>query len=317
MPVIDDSNYLNRHQHFSDAGVYRLSDDLAVVQTLDFFTPIVDDPYMFGQIAAANSLSDIYAMGAKPLTALNISCFPSSCLSLDILAEILKGGFDKIVEAGAVLVGGHSVDDQEPKYGLSVTGIIDPARLITGSGARPGDQLILTKPLGTGIMTTAVKGEIISESDIPDVIEGMAALNSVASQVMMEVGVNACTDITGFGFLGHLYELLVSSQVGAIIEEKEIPLYQGVSDMLAMGMIPAGAYRNLEYVKDRVSFSGSSDSEHDTLITLSDPQTSGGLLVAVSKKLMSKYLEMLKESGVKAVRVGEITKDSSHQVVIV
>jgi len=272
---------------------------------------------MFGQIAAANSLSDLYAMGAKPLTALNISCFPSSCLSLDILAQILKGGFDKIVEAGAVLIGGHSVEDQEPKYGLSVTGLVEPAKMITGSGARPGDQLILTKPLGTGIMTTAVKGEIITEQDIADIVKGMAALNAAASVAMVNVGVSACTDITGFGFLGHLSEMLISSNSGAMLDHRAIPIYPGVHDMLAMGMIPAGAYRNLDYVRGRVTWSGPADREEDNLILLSDPQTSGGLLVAVPQLKVGQYLDKLKEAGVTGMRVGEITADTAHSIEII
>jgi len=254
------------------------------VQTVDFFTPIVDDPYTFGQIAAANALSDVYAMGGEPLTALNIICFPVSCHPLEIMESILRGGYDKVNEARAVVVGGHSVEDPEPKYGLAVTGLVDPGKLVTGGGARPGDCLVLTKPLGTGIIATALKGEVLEEKEAEEAINGMAALNAGASAAMLEAGVSACTDITGFSFLGHLREVLLSSGVGAEIEYSKVPFYAAVKDMAAIGMIPAGAYRNLEYIQSSVDWRGPEDQKDDALITLADPQTSGGLLISTAEE---------------------------------
>lgn len=316
MPAIDDPNYLNREQHFSDAGIYRISENEALVQTIDFFTPIVDDPYTFGQIAAANALSDVYAMGGKPLTVLNIVCFPVSCQPLEILEEILRGGYDKIIEAKAALVGGHSIEDNEPKYGLSVTGLVKIENLVTGSGARPGDCLVLTKPLGTGIIATAIKGEIITEEEAAESIKGMAALNLSASEAMVEVGVSACTDITGFSLLGHLNEMLISSSCSAELDHQKIPFYNGVSEMVSMGMIPAGAYRNLEYVRPHIIWQGKQEDKEDTLITLADPQTSGGLLVALPADKLDHYLAVLKEKDCTGYLIGEITPDSPVKITL-
>ncbi len=274
---------------------------------MDFFTPIVDDPYLFGQIAAANSMSDLYAMGAKPLTALNIICFPVSCHPLDIMEAILRGGYDKVIEAGAVVVGGHSVEDPEPKYGLAVTGLVNPQNLVNGSGAQTGDALILTKPVGTGIIATAVKGEMITVEDADQAIKGMAALNAPAAEAMLNVGVSAATDVTGFSFLGHLYEMLLSSKVGAEIDHKKVPLYRGVKEMVSMGMIPGGAYRNLEYVRSHISWQGKEEEKEDALIILADPQTSGGLLVALPEENAEFYLKDLKSRGSEGHLVGRIT----------
>ncbi len=306
---MDDPNYLNRDQHFADAGIYRISEHQALVQSVDFFTPIVDDPYTFGQIAAANSLSDLYAMGAKPLTALNIICFPVSCHPLEVMESILKGGYDKVIEAEAVVVGGHSIEDPEPKYGLAVTGLVDPQRVITGSGAAPGNILILTKPLGTGIIATGIKGGMINLKDAEPAIRGMVELNDAASRAMIETGVSAATDITGFSFLGHLHEMLLSSKVGAEIDHRKVPLYQGVEAMTATGMIPAGAYRNLEYVRPHVSWAGREKEKDDALIILADPQTSGGLLVALPEDRAGAYLERLEAAGKDGCEVGRITGD--------
>ncbi len=313
LPVLDDPNYLNRDQHFSDAGVYRISKTEAMVQSVDFFTPIVDDPYLFGQIAAANSMSDLYAMGARPLTALNIICFPASCYPLEIMESILRGGYDKVIEAEAVVVGGHSVEDPEPKYGLAVTGLVNPQHLVTGSGAAPGDVLVLTKPVGTGIIATAVKGEMISVEDAGPAIKGMAVLNASAAEAMLKIGVSAATDVTGFSFLGHLYEMLLSSEVGAEIEHKKIPLYPGVAEMVSMGMIPGGAYRNLEYVRPHVSWEGG-DGKEDALIVLADPQTSGGLLVALPEEKADLYLKELKARGTDGHLVGRITGETAGEI---
>ena len=287
------------------------------MQTVDFFTPIVDDPYTFGQIAAANALSDVYAMGGKPLTALNIICFPVSCQPLEIMEEILRGGYDKVIEAGAVVVGGHSIEDPEPKYGLSVTGIVDIDELITGSGAMPGDILVLTKPLGTGIIATAVKGEMIDDKAALDFIKGMATLNAAASGAMLGVGVSACTDVTGFGLLGHLYEMLISSNVGAEIDHSKVPLYPKVYDMVAMGMIPGGAYRNLDYMKPHISWQGGADEKDDALIILSDPQTSGGLLVAVPAEKVDLFLADLDKRGASGSIIGRITAAAPGKITII
>jgi len=316
LPAIDDPNYLNREQHFSDAGIYRISEKQALVQTVDFFTPIVDDPYKFGQIAAANAFSDVYAIGAKPLTALNIICYPVSCHPLEVMEDILRGGYDKIIEAGAVLVGGHSVEDSEPKYGLSITGLVDIDKMVTAGGAKPGDCLILTKPLGTGIIATAVKGEIITDQDAAVVINGMASLSAASSKAMVQIGVSACTDVTGFSLLGHLYEMLISSNVAAEIESKKVPLYPEVKEMTAMGMIPGGAYRNLEYVRPHLSWQGKAKDKDDTLIILSDPQTSGGLLIALPEAKLEAYLSILEKNNAEGYHIGRITKGSPGRIVI-
>ncbi len=311
---MDDPSYLNRDQHFADAGIYRISGDRALVQSVDFFTPIVDDPYDFGQIAAANSLSDLYAMGVKPLTALNIICFPASCYPLEIMEKILRGGYDKVIEAEAVVVGGHSVEDPEPKYGLAVTGLVDPQHIITGSGAVPGEILVLTKPVGTGIIATAVKGEMISLDEAAPAIQGMARLNDAASRAMIETGVSAATDITGFSFLGHLHEMLVTGGVGAEIDHRKVPLYPGVKEMMGMGMIPGGAYRNLEYVRPHVNWSGKEEEKDDALIILADPQTSGGLLVALPENKLRAFLDRLEAEGGEGHVVGRITDQRSGAI---
>lgn len=316
LPKFDDPNYLNREQHFSDAGIYRISETHALVQTVDFFTPIVDDPYLFGQIAAANALSDVYAMGGKPLTALNIICFPTSCQPLEIMETILRGGYDKVKEAGAVVVGGHSIEDPEPKYGLSVTGLVEIKRLITGSAARPGDLLVLTKPLGTGIINTAVKGEMIAEKEADLVVRTMAVLNAAASEAMLDNGILACTDITGFSLLGHLHEMLISSSVSAVLEYDKIPLYPRVEEMATMGMIPAGAYRNLDYLLPHINWQGPAEAKNDALIVMADPQTSGGLLVAVAPGKIDSFLAALQTRKTLGQVIGRITDGSENSITI-
>lgn len=250
------------------------------------------------------------------MTALNIICFPVSCQPLEIMEEILRGGYDKVKEAGAVVVGGHSIEDPEPKYGLAVTGLIDPGNVISGKGAKPGDCLVLTKPLGTGIIATAIKGEILSEKEAEEVINGMAALNAAASEAMLEVGVSACTDVTGFSFLGHLQEMLLSSEAGAVVEYRNVPLYPAVKEMAAMGMIPGGAYRNLEYMRPHVSWEGPAGEESDGLLILADPQTSGGLLVAISEDKLEQYLSALQRRRISGSFVGRITAAPAGKIVI-
>lgn len=241
-----------------DAGVYKLSDELALVQTVDFFTPVVDDPYLYGQIAAANALSDVYAMGGKPITALNIACYTCS-MTPDILAKILKGGADKIREAGAVLAGGHTVTDKELKYGLSVTGVIMPSKVITNSGAKAGDLLILTKPLGTGILTTSFKFDLISEEELSEAAKVMSTLNKAASEEMQKIEVHACTDITGFGLLGHSYEMAKGSNVAIVFDSSKIMIMDHVLELIKRDSIPGGAYSNKDYFERWVSFNTAVD----------------------------------------------------------
>ena len=258
--------------------MYKLTDDIAIVQTCDFFTPILDDPYEFGQVAAANSLSDVYAMGGKPLIAMNIVCYPCS-LGMEALREILRGGAEKVWESGALLVGGHSVDDREPKYGLSVTGIVHPDRVVLNSGALPGDVIVLTKPLGTGIVSTALMADLADSQAQPRLYKVMSALNDKASQAMLEVGAHACTDITGFGFLGHLMEMAEASGVSLEVHASQIPVIEGALEYAQMGLIPGGLRRNQDFLAGKVE---ATDVDQSVLEVMFDPQTSGGLLIAVA-----------------------------------
>lgn len=278
-----------------DAGVYLINEELALIQTVDFFTPVVDDPYYFGQIAAANALSDVYAMGGTPKTAMNLVAFPSSKLDMGVLREILKGGIQKLREAGAVLVGGHSIEDNELKYGLSVTGFVDPKKVLTKKNLVPGDVLILTKPLGTGIVTTAIKAGLAGDRLVKKVTETMATLNKYAAEAIAAYDVHACTDITGFGFLGHLAEMVDGSQWAVEIWAQNIPVFEGVKEMAQMGLIPAGAYRNREFRRAMVEFKGDVPTYLQDI--LFDPQTSGGLLISVSQKEGDRLLDSLRQKG--------------------
>ena len=275
-----------------DAGVYRVNDDLALIQTVDFFTPIVDDPYWFGQIAAANALSDVYAMGGVPKTAMNLVGFPLEQMDMSILREILQGGLDKMKEAGVVLVGGHSVEDPELKYGLSVTGFIHPKRILTQKNLKGGDRLILTKPLGTGIVNTAIKGGIASPEVVESITHLMARLNRKPAEIMSRYEVHACTDITGFGLLGHLAEMVLDSGCGIRLQSDQIPIIPEAKGFALMGFIPAGAYRNREFRIGMTEFGLSVDRLLQDL--LFDPQTSGGLLISVSEKDSADLLRELK-----------------------
>ncbi len=316
LPPQKDENLLVGTESPDDAAVYRLNDEIALIQTLDFFPPVVDDPYYYGQIAAANALSDVYAMGGKPLTAMNIVCFPCHSLGTDVLLEILKGGASKVAEAGALLVGGHTITDEEPKYGLSVTGLISPQEILTKGGARPGDLLILTKPLGSGIITTAHKGEMVSEQILAKMIAWMATLNKDAAEVAREVGVKACTDITGFGLLGHTVEMLRESGNGAIFYLDSIPLAEGVLEMAEMGLVPGGAKVNREYVWEFLEDGEKAGSIW--LDILCDPQTSGGLLMAVKKEKGAEALSLLKARNLtRAAVVGEIIAAEKGKVSLV
>lgn len=311
LPQIDDPNLLVGVDSFADAGVYKLRDDLAVVQSLDFFTPVVDDPFVFGQIAAANSLSDVYAMGAEPKLVMNIVCFPSKTLDISFLAEILKGGADKVQEAGALVVGGHSVEDKEPKYGLSVTGFVHPEKLITNSNAQVGDVLLLTKPIGTGLILTALKADLAEEEEIKTAVAAMATLNKEASAAMIQVGVSAATDITGFGLLGHARELALASKVALEISFGRVPLLPGAIRAAGMGLIPGGAYANREYVAEGLKTTGVGELEIDILC---DPQTSGGLLIAVSEEKAAQLLQLLEAKNVAAAVIGRVTAEAAGTI---
>lgn len=314
MSPMKDPNLLVGSSTCDDAAVYRLNDETAIVLTVDYFTPVVDDPYTFGLITAANALSDIYAMGAKPLIALNIIGFPSKALPLEVLVEILKGGADKVKEAGALIAGGHTIEDNEPKYGLAVAGLVSPDRVMTNAGARPGDALILTKPLGTGIITTALKGELADDLAYNEAVRLMAALNDRAAKVMSEYGAHACTDITGFGLLGHLYEMMAASGAAARIWLDRVPVLGQARSLAAMGMIPAGAYRNLGYLENRLRWEKGID-ELDKLI-LADPQTSGGLLMSVPEEKGGAAVNALLASGVAAARIGEVVEAGEPRIYI-
>jgi selenide,water dikinase len=291
-----------------DAGVYKLNSETALIQTLDFLTPITDSPYEFGQIAAANSLSDVYAMGGEPITVMNIVCFPSNDLSEDILAETLKGGQDKINESGAVLVGGHSVDDQEFKYGLSVTGIVHPDKVKTNAAAATGDAIILTKPVGTGIMSTAIKAKLATPENIKESVAVMSLLNKAAAEVMSQFNVNACTDVTGFGLAGHLLEMAKGSKKTITLFTREVPMLNNVLDFARMGMVPAGAHKNRKFFEELTHIDEAVDRAMVDLMF--DPQTSGGLLISLNKKDAGTCVEKMKIKGINAWIVGEITGES-------
>jgi selenide, water dikinase len=294
-----------------DAAVYRINDDTALILTVDFFPPITDDPFEFGAIAAANSLSDVYAMGGRPLVALNIVGFPAS-LDKDILGEVLRGGYSKANEAGCLIVGGHTVDDPEPKYGLSVVGIVEPGKQVTNAGARPGDTLVLTKPLGTGIITTAGKQGKVSPEVLQGAVTTMATLNRAAAQAMMKVGVNAATDITGFGLMGHLKSMVRGSKVTAQVSLSRVPVLPGVWDLLDQGVAPGGTHRNLHSVADTVQWHG--DLSQREQLLLCDAQTSGGLLISVAGSKLDALLSQLSQGGVSVAVVGEITGESVGKI---
>ncbi len=299
LPTKTDPRLLVGRETFDDAGVFRVSDDLALVQTVDFFAPIVDDPFDFGQIAAANALSDVYAMGGQPLTALNIVAFPSSELPLEVLTGILAGGQEKVHEAGALIVGGHTVVDTELKYGLAVTGRAHPNFLLTNAGAVPGDQVILTKPIGNGILATAAKrGQLSPEAQRP-MLEAMKALNGVASRAALAVGAKCATDITGFGLLGHMSHIARASKVTLRVELDAIPVFAGVREAVRAGSTTDGAKRNAEYILDLVRWHKGSDEDR---AILNDPQTSGGLLVCASPSATANYLSRVAGSVV----IGEV-----------
>jgi selenide,water dikinase len=286
-----------------DAAVTPLADDLCLVQTVDFFTPIVDDAYWFGQIAAANALSDIYAMGARPLTAMNLVAWPVT-LGMDLLAEVLRGGAEKVVEAGAELAGGHTIDDKEPKYGLAVSGLARPDEIVYNAGARPGDRLVLTKRLGIGVLASALKNGMIDEGEMEPAARVAAALNAAASRAMLRVGVHAATDVTGFGLAGHLAEMLDASGAAATVRLEAVPLHDRVLDLISRGVYAGGLRNNRDYLVERL---GDVDRDDPRVLALFDPQTSGGLLMAVPPDRHARLLAELEDAGCPRWTVGEVT----------
>lgn len=312
LPKFNDPMLLVGTETSDDAAVYQISEELAMIQTVDFFTPVVDDPYLFGQIAAANALSDVYAMGGEPKVALNLAAFPD-CLDIEILGEILQGGADKVIEAGAVLAGGHTISDNEPKYGLCVSGFVNPKSMWKNYGAQPGDVLILTKPLGTGILSTAIKGEMASEEEIEEAVRTMTTLNKYARDTAAKFKVHSCTDITGFGIAGHAMEMARGSKKTLILHTQKLPVLNGVKEYAQMGLIPAGAYRNREYLEEDVH-SHISGSWLEDLVY--DPQTSGGLLLAVSRQDAPGLLESLQRLSLPSAAIGEVTEKQDKFLIL-
>jgi len=316
LPLIQDPNLLTGLEHAEDAGVYKLSADLALVQTVDFFTPTVDDPFTFGQIAATNALNDVYAMGGKPLTAMNIVCFPIKTMDKSVLREVLRGGLYKMREAGVLLIGGHSVEDNEIKYGLSVTGVIHPDKVLFNRGAKAGDSLILTKPLGTGIISTAIKAEEASSEMVTKAISCMTQLNKKTSEMMIAAGdIHACTDITGFGFLGHACEMIEGSDVGMNINFAAVPIFTGLQELVETGFVPGGLYRNKNF---RISQIETADTCPAWLLDVFfDPQTTGGLFFSLPQKQAQNLVEKMRRSGIgDAAVVGEVVADHPGKIFI-
>jgi len=311
-----DENVIVGLDRADDAGVYKISDDLALIQTVDFFTPVVDDPYWFGQIAAANALSDVYAMGGIPKTAMNLVAFPLKDMDLSVLRQIIQGGIDKIAEAGAVLIGGHSIVDKELKYGLSVTGVVHPKRVLTKKNLQPGDRLVMTKPLGTGIVNTAIKAGMAPADLTKRVTRLMASLNREAAGVMSAFSVSACTDVTGFGLLGHLAEMVCGSGVGVRIFSHQVPMIPEALEFASMGLVPAGAYRNKEFRESMIDVSETVQrSRQDVLF---DPQTSGGLLISVNDHDSGKLVSALTDAGIDdAAEIGEIVSGPEERIWVI
>ncbi len=305
LPKFSHPNLLVGSDTYDDAGVYKINEETAIIQTLDFFTPMVDDPYAFGQIAAANALSDIYAMGGTPITAMNIAAFPT-CMDMTIFGRILQGGADKVKESGAILIGGHTVEDDEPKYGLSVTGIAHPDKITPNGGGQAGDLLFLTKRLGTGLVSTGIKAGLVDMTDAADMIAEMAALNKGAAEAMQAIGVRGATDVTGFGLLGHLKEIIEASGLGAVVWHDQIRVWPKALEMANMGLIPGGAYRNQDFISHLVTVMET--VPRDVLDCLYDPQTSGGLLMAVPSSLGATMEVELENRGIEYAIVGKLVE---------
>jgi selenide, water dikinase len=312
LPKMQSDNLIVGIETSDDAAVYKLTEELATIQTLDFFTPVVDDPFIFGQIAATNSLSDVYAMGGKPVVALNIVCFPN-CLPIDILGEILRGGAEKVLEAGAVVVGGHSVQDDEPKYGLSVTGIVHPDKVLKNYGCKEGEVLILTKPLGTGIINTAIKGEVASKEAYNEAVKVMTTLNKYAGEIIQEFNISACTDITGFGLMGHAYEMASGSKVTLKLYKDSIPYIKEAKEYAEFGLIPEGTYNNKRYLEGKYLLNHVEEWMEDILF---DPQTSGGLLVTCSREEGETLLKRLQELELESNIIGEVLPEGDKYIIV-
>ncbi len=301
-------------EHGEDAGVYKLGPELALIQTVDFFTPIVDDPYTFGQIAVTNALSDVYAMGGVPLVAMNIVCFPIGTLDIAILRDILRGGLDKMREAGVLLIGGHSVEDAETKYGLSVSGTVHPEKVIRNRGLRPGDRLILTKPLGTGIVSTALKAGLADDELVARAVASMTTLNKTAAELMTATpGVHACTDITGFGLLGHACEMIEDSGCGIVIDTSAVPILPGIEPLARDGILPAGLHRNRKFRQPMIESGGACpDWISDVLF---DPQTAGGLFIAVTEEEAAGLVARMRAAGIAdAAVVGDVRREPANTI---
>jgi len=297
-----------------DAGVYRIGADLALVETTDIITPLVDDPFTFGRIAAANALSDVYAMGGRPVTAMNLAFFPACTLPVEVLAAILAGGEKAILEAEACLVGGHTVEDDELKYGLAVTGTVHPDRVVRNSTAVTGDRLILTKPLGTGIVSTAIKADMADEETVAEVIRWMTLLNAVPAGIMTACGATACTDVTGFGLIGHATEMAVGAGVTIRLHFDRVPVMDGVAGLIGDGLVPAGCYRNRDHYAPQLK---PETPSADALLPLFDPQTSGGLLISLPPGGAERFLAAAADKGCFAVPVGEVLERRAHPVEVV
>jgi selenide,water dikinase len=311
-----DENVIVGLDRADDAGVYKISDDLALIQTVDFFTPIVDDPYWFGQIAAANALSDVYAMGGTPKTAMNLVAFPVKEMDLSVLRQIIQGGLDKLTEAEVVLIGGHSIEDKELKYGLSVTGFVHPARVLTKKNLQPGDRLVLTKPLGTGIINTAIKAGM-APADLTDkVTRLMALLNREAAEIMLRFDVHACTDVTGFGLIGHLAEMICGSDMSVRVYSDHIPVIPEALEFASMGLIPAGAYKNREFRESMIEFADTvRRSLQDIMV---DPQTSGGLLISTGRDQANALVKAIQDAGISdTAEIGEVLKNPEEKILVV
>lgn len=313
LPNLQDANLLVGYDSSDDACVYRVSEDLAVIQTVDFFTPIVDDPFTFGQIAAANALSDIYAMGGTPRLAMNLLCVPG-CLPPETIRKILEGGHEKAREAGCVVAGGHTIQDEEPKYGLCVTGFVHPDRIWKNVGARTGDVLLLTKALGTGVLTTGVKASLVSDEDYAALVESMTTLNSRTGEELKNWDVHACTDVTGFGLLGHALEMASGSGVTIRLTAAALPLLPGARDLAEMGIIPAGAYRNRDHVESHLRVETTVDRALADLAA--DPQTSGGLLAAVPAEQAEALLERLRAIAPASAIVGRVEAQGETDLIL-
>lgn len=313
LPKFEDPNLLVGFDKKDDACVYKVSDDKVVIQTVDFFPPMVDDPYTFGQIAAANALSDVYAMGADPALAMNLLCFPS-CLDPSIMGDILAGGYSKVQEAGAIIAGGHTISDPTPKYGLCVTGFAHPKEILTNSNAKTGDVLVLTKPLGVGILNTATKAELLTSEEIKEVTSVMTMLNKYAKESLKDLTVNACTDITGFSLIGHGYELASGSNKSIELFSGNLPILSKALDFAKMGVIPEGMYNNLEYLKEFFRCSNTVSQEMKDLLL--DPQTSGGLLLSMPEKDAKEYVSRMELHNPWTRIIGQVTDKTDSSIII-